>query len=60
MGGRLEWIGSRRSAEWIADYLADPGRYQPNAEMPAFDHLSREQRLTMGAFLVAAASERGR
>jgi nitric oxide reductase subunit C len=60
VGGRLEWIGSRRDAAWIAEYLAQPSRYQPNAEMPAFDHLSREQRLTIGAFLVAAAAERGR
>jgi cbb3-type cytochrome oxidase cytochrome c subunit len=60
VGGRLEWIGARRSAEWIADYLAQPSRFQPNAEMPAFDKLSPEQRLTIGAFVVAAAAERGR
>jgi nitric oxide reductase subunit C len=60
VGGRLEWIGSRRSADWIADYLAEPGRYQPNIEMPAFNHLTRDQRLTIAAFVAAAATGRGR
>jgi cbb3-type cytochrome oxidase cytochrome c subunit len=60
VGGRLEWIGSRRSVDWIADYLAEPKRYEPDVEMPPFNHLTRDQRLTVAAFVVAAAAERGR
>ncbi len=53
---RLEYIGMRRNAEWIADYLANPKKFDPLSEMPPYDTLSREQRLTIGEFLVAAAA----
>lgn len=57
---RLEWTGLRRNAEWIADYLADPGKFHPGVPMPAYDNLSREQRLTIGEFIVAAADDPAR
>ena len=58
-GPRLEWIGARRDAAWIANYLADPERFAPDAEMPAFDDLSLGQRKMIGQFIVSlAAGER--
>ncbi len=58
-GPRLEWIGARRDAAWIADYLKDPEAMAPGAQMPAFDDLSRDQRLMIGEFIVSlAAGER--
>jgi nitric oxide reductase subunit C len=59
-GPRLEWIGSRRSADYIAEYLADPEKMAPGAEMPAFDHLSQGQREMIGEFIVALAGPQGR
>jgi nitric oxide reductase subunit C len=57
-GPRLEWIGTRHDAVWIADYLANPEAIAPGANMPAFKHLSPEQRLTMGQFIVSLAAHR--
>jgi nitric oxide reductase subunit C len=59
-GPRLEWIGSRRGADYIAQYLADPEKMAPGAEMPAFDHLSPGQREMIGEFIVALAGHQGR
>jgi len=59
-GPRLEWIGMRRSVAWIADYLADPAKVAPGAEMPAYGHLSAGQREMLGEFIVALASGHGR
>jgi nitric oxide reductase subunit C len=55
---RLEWIGSRRSAPWIADYLASPTTLDPGSSMPAFDHLTSEQRASIGQLVVAVAARR--
>lgn len=59
-GPRLEWIAARRSAVWIADYLEDPEKVAPDAEMPAFDHLSRAQRLMVGEFVASLDPADGR
>jgi nitric oxide reductase subunit C len=59
-GPRLEWIGARRGADYIAQYLADPEKVAPGAEMPAFDHLSQGQREMIGEFIVALAGHQGR
>ena len=58
-GPRMEWIGTRHTAQWIADYLQDPEAAAPGVEMPAYDGLSPEQRLMIGEFLVSVA-EQGR
>jgi len=60
VGPRLEWIGGRRSAVWIADYIADPQAVAPASEMPAFAQLDPAQRGAIAAFLVSAAAEAGR
>jgi nitric oxide reductase subunit C len=60
VGPRLEWIGARRPAGWIADFIANPEAFAPGTAMPAFDHLSPEQRGAIAAFLVSAAAEAGR
>jgi nitric oxide reductase subunit C len=60
LGPRLEWIGGRRSAAWIADYMANPQAVAPGTSMPEFSHLSPEQRGAVAAFLVSAATEAGR
>jgi len=60
IGGRLEWIGSRRNSAWIAEYLADPQAFAPGTEMPAFDYLSGEQRLMIGEFIVSLNTTEGR
>ena len=60
VGPRLEWIGGRRSATWIADYIANPQAFAPRSPMPASPHLSPEQRGAVAAFLVSAANAAGR
>jgi len=55
-GPRLEWIGARHDAAWIAEYLRDPQAIAPDAEMPAFDDLSEGQRMLIGEFLVSLAA----
>ncbi|HET8542716.1 MAG TPA: c-type cytochrome [Anaeromyxobacter sp.] len=57
-GPRLEWIGGRRDAEWVARYLADPQAVSPGSRMPAFPKLSEGQRLMIGGFLVSLAADR--
>jgi len=59
-GSRLEWIGARRDAAYIATYLADPEKVAPGAQMPAFDTLSPGQRETLGEFIVSLAAGQGR
>jgi len=56
-GPRLEWIGARRDAAFIARYLADPDKVAPGAQMPAFDHLSQGQREMIGEFIVSLAAQ---
>ncbi len=53
-GPRLEWIGARRDADWIASYLASPPE---GAEMDTYDHLSLAQRRMIGDFLVSLAAQ---
>ncbi len=57
MGPRLEWIGAKRSTAWIADYLADPQKYAPGAQMPDFATLSASQREMLGEFITSLAAE---
>jgi nitric oxide reductase subunit C len=60
IGPRLEWVGSRRTAEWIAEFVWEPEKYAPGTGMPAFDQLSDAQRLLIGQFIVAAAARPAR
>ncbi len=55
-GPRLEWIGGRRDAEWIARYVANPEAVSPGSRMPAFPNLSEGQRLMIGQFVVSLAA----
>jgi nitric oxide reductase subunit C len=55
IGPRLEWIGGRRSAVWVADYLANPQAVAPGTAMPSFAHLAPEQRGAIASFLASAA-----
>ncbi len=59
-GPRMEWIGARHDAMWIADYIADPQKYSPGSKMDPFKDLSRGQREMIGEFIVAAAAGQGR
>ncbi|MGB8930262.1 MAG: c-type cytochrome [Anaeromyxobacteraceae bacterium] len=59
VGPRLEWIGGKRDAAWIAELLRDPERMQPGTPMPPFAHLSEGQRRTIGETVVSLAA-RGR
>jgi len=58
VGPRLEWIGGRRDADWVARYLADPGAVSPGSRMPAYANLSEGQRLMIGQFIVSLAADR--
>jgi nitric oxide reductase subunit C len=60
VGPRLEWVGSRRTAEWIAEFVREPEKYAPGTGMPAFDQLSDTQRVLIGEFIVAAAARPAR
>ncbi len=57
LGPRLEWIGGRRDAEWVARYLASPESISPGARMPAFPNLTDGQRATIGEWIVGLAAE---
>jgi nitric oxide reductase subunit C len=59
-GPRLEWIGSRYDATWIADYLADPQKLAPGSVMPDYNHLTQGQRQMIGEFVTALAAGQGR
>jgi len=58
LGPRLEWIGGRHDAAWVARYLADPQALSPGTRMPPFDQLSEGQRLMIGEFVVSLAADR--
>ncbi len=55
-GPRLEWIGGRRDAAYIADYLADPEKLAPGTQMPSFETLTQGQREMIGEFIVSLAA----
>jgi nitric oxide reductase subunit C len=57
-GPRLEYIASRRDAEWIARYLADPEAVTPGSAMPKFDNLTEGQRRAIGEFIGSLAERR--
>jgi nitric oxide reductase subunit C len=57
-GPRLEWIGGRHDAEWVARYLADPQAVAPGSRMPGYGHLTEGQRLMIGELLVSLAADR--
>jgi len=59
-GPRFEWIGKRRSARWIAEYLGDPEAMAPGAEMPSYSHLSQAQRQMIAEFVVSLSKPEGR
>ncbi len=59
-GPRLEWIGSRRDAAWIADYLVNPQKLAPGSEMPDYADLSPGQRQMIGEFITALVERQGR
>lgn len=57
IGPRLEWVGGRHDAAWVARYLADPAAVFPGTRMPSFANLSEGQRLMIGELLVGLAAE---
>jgi nitric oxide reductase subunit C len=57
-GPRLEYVGVRRSPQYIADYLVDPQRYTPGTSMPAYPQLGEAQRRGLAEFIVTLASGR--
>ena len=57
-GPRLEWIGGRRDAAYIARYIADPEAVSHGSRMPPFQGLSEGQRLMIGEFIVSLAAQR--
>jgi nitric oxide reductase subunit C len=58
VGPRLEWIGGRRDASYVARYLASPTGVAPGSRMPSFEHLSEGQRQMIGEFIVSLAADR--
>jgi nitric oxide reductase subunit C len=58
IGPRLEYIGARRSLQYVVDYLADPQRFTPGTSMPAYDQVPEPQRRALAEFVVALASSR--
>lgn len=58
-GQRLEWIAQSRDALWMADFLKNPEAIAPGVDMPAYDHLSKEQRLKIAEFIVSLKTHRG-
>ena len=55
---RLEWIGGRRDARFIARYIADPEAVVHGSRMPSFPNLSEGQRLMIAEFVVGLAADR--
>ena len=60
MGPRFEWVGGRRNASWIADYIADPQKQSPGTKMPSFNNLTQGQRQMIGEFVTALAAQERR
>ena len=57
-GPRLEYIGARRSARYVAEYLVDPQRFAPGTSMPGYGQLGEPQRRALAEFIVTLASSR--
>jgi nitric oxide reductase subunit C len=57
-GPRLEYIGARRSAQYVADYLVDPQKVTPGTTMPAYPQLGEPQRRALAEFIVTLAASR--
>jgi nitric oxide reductase subunit C len=57
VGPRLEYVGARRSARYVADYLADPQRFTPGTSMPA-SALPEPQRRAVAEFVLNLAAAR--
>jgi nitric oxide reductase subunit C len=57
-GPRLEYVGARRSPQYVADYLADPQRFAPGTSMPSYAKLGEPQRRALAEFIVTLASSR--
>jgi nitric oxide reductase subunit C len=55
---RLEWIGGRRDAEFVARYLANPEAVTKGSRMPAYPNLTEGQRNMIGEFVVSLAADR--
>jgi nitric oxide reductase subunit C len=60
VGPRLEWIGGRRSIVAIAEAIANPQASAASSPMPAYPHLSPEQRGAIATFMASASTEAGR
>lgn len=60
VGPRLEWIGGRRDAAWVREYLTDPQRHAPGTSMPSYATTPAAQRQAIAEFVVALAPGRGR
>jgi nitric oxide reductase subunit C len=56
LGPRLEWIGGRRDAEFIARYVANPEAVSPGSRMPPHANLSEGQRQMIAQFIVSLAA----
>jgi ubiquinol-cytochrome c reductase cytochrome b subunit len=50
-GPDFEGVGSRRSVDWVVNYLPDPEAIDPEATMKAYPDLSLEDRTTIARFL---------
>jgi len=51
MGPDLTAVSERRSDNYIVHYIHNPKASNPRARMPAFPHLSKQERLAIIAFL---------
>lgn len=51
MGPDLTAVSDRRSDDYIVNYIHNPKASNPQARMPAFSHLSKQERLAIIAFL---------
>jgi ubiquinol-cytochrome c reductase cytochrome b subunit len=50
-GPDFEGVGSRRSVDWVVNYLPDPEAIDPDATMRAYPDLSLEDRTAIARFL---------
>jgi len=51
LGPDLTAVTARRSASWIARYIKNPRKIDPQARMPAFENLSYWQRQALTSYL---------